>query len=161
MAAPDPDDLPFDLVGCTVTRIEWPRRGFRMVLGGKTAGGRVVEGARLTFEEVANLAPLDTFLTARLTYSPPRGQRRRGEYGYTPGVPLRLPTRLTHLRRSRAARASYGDRVFARYYGAAKRGRRVRSPGFQRNSISRHSVPSSLASKMSSGRSRVITAKSP
>ena len=43
MAAPDPD-LPFDLTGCTVTQIEWPRRGFRMILGGKTAEGRAVDG---------------------------------------------------------------------------------------------------------------------
>ncbi len=47
--------LPFDLVGCTVEEVEWPARGFRMILGGKTAKGESVAGCRLTFEAVANV----------------------------------------------------------------------------------------------------------
>src|SRR5262245_46500019 len=119
MTDPNPD-LPFDLTGSTVTEIDWPRRGFRMILGGKTADGRAVDGVRLTFEEVANLDPLNTFLTARLTYSRPSARMPYPEYHYTP-FPLRLPTRLTHLRRSRAARASSPDPAYGTYYGAPPR----------------------------------------
>jgi hypothetical protein len=133
MATPAPDDLPFDLTGCRVTAVEWPARGLRLILGGKTAAGRDVDSVRLTFEEVVNHRQLHGFLTARLTYNRRRvripfvGVRWIDEYHYG-DRPLRLPARLTHLRRSRAARASYPDRVFAAYHGAppaAGRGQRL------------------------------------
>jgi hypothetical protein len=121
MAKPDPD-FPFDLTGCRVTAIEWPRRGFRMILGGQTAAGRDVDGARLTFEEIANHDPLHTFLTAGLTYSP-RTARRPYDHFRFGGSLVRLPSRLTHLCRSKAAKPTYGDAAYGRYYGAPRVGR--------------------------------------
>jgi hypothetical protein len=121
VARPDAD-LQFDPTGCTVTAIEWPRRGFRMVLGGTTAAGTDVDGARLTFEEIANHDPLHTFLTAGLTYIP-KTARRPYDHFKIVGTAVRLPAQLTHLRRSTAASVSYGDPAYGKYYGAARAGR--------------------------------------
>ncbi len=74
-------ELPFDLTGCKVTGLEWPKGGMRLILGGTTDAGQNVEGARVTFERVSNLEPVHTFLTASLKYLPEK-KGRIAEYCY-------------------------------------------------------------------------------
>ncbi|MEZ6133875.1 MAG: hypothetical protein R3C53_03085 [Pirellulaceae bacterium] len=111
-------DLPFDLTGCKVNNLEWPKGGLCLILGGSTAARQNVEGSRVTFERVSNLEPVHTFLMASLKYVPAK-QGRMAEYRYG-SKPIRLPARLTQLSAGRPARISYADKVFTKYYGAPR-----------------------------------------
>jgi hypothetical protein len=106
-------DLPFDLTGCKVVKAEWPPRAFRLVLGGATAGGRPVEGARLTFEAVVNRYEVDQFLQLQRYIERGPGYIDNKIKWY----PLRLPATLTCLKRSRSAKVGYGDAAFTDAYG--------------------------------------------
>jgi hypothetical protein len=110
------DELPFDLAGCLVVQVSWPPRGFQLFLCGQTAGGEPVEGARLTFEAVANLQVLKSFLREK------RFLDRRGLLGggwcrdnRSRNYPLRVPAELTHLAAGKAKRVRYDDPALEDY----------------------------------------------
>ncbi len=107
-------DLPFDLTGCKVVELEWPPRALRLVLGGATAGGRLVDRAYLTFQAVVNRYEVDQFLQLQRYIERGAGYTNNKIKWY----PLRLPATLTCLKRSRAAKASYGDAAFTDAYGS-------------------------------------------
>jgi hypothetical protein len=113
--------LPFNLVGCTVEEVEWPARGFRLVLSGKTAKGQPVAGYRVTFEAVANVYPLRMFLSEKRILIPKGtivgGRPQPYSHNKSELYPLKLPAKLTHFRRSTAAKVTYGDRAFTDCHG--------------------------------------------
>jgi len=94
-------------------KVEFPPRGFRMILGRETGQGRSVDGARLTFEAVANQFEVKEFLRSKRWT-----ERRAGwTHNLSKSYPLKLPSTLTSLQRSRAGRASYGDAAFTDAHG--------------------------------------------
>jgi hypothetical protein len=89
MSAPD---VPIDLTGAVVVGVEWPPRGFRMLLDGEAADGPSVAGARLTFEAVVNQYPLRGFLSEK------RSLRRRTTPSRGAGPSPSPTTRATRTR---------------------------------------------------------------
>ena len=93
--------------------MQWPARGFQLLLAGETAEGRPVAGVLLTFGAVANRYELREFLNGRRRFERKGGCTRNTIAPY----PLRLPARLTYLRPSRMRRASHGDAAFTDAHG--------------------------------------------
>lgn len=123
--------LPFDLSGCKVKQVQWTSRGVQLILSGETSGGETVDGAKLSFENVANLYPLQDFLRNRrfIEKKTRKGavlDKKTKKFVDRTVVttienlkpyPLKLPATLLQLNVSKSAQASYGDVVFTSAHG--------------------------------------------
>jgi hypothetical protein len=108
-----------DFSQAKVVAVTYPPRDVCLVLEGVLVNGGVVPQVRLTFQAVANREEVHAFLTAKHSRRTKKVRWQRkplvilGQSHY----PLKLPTRLTELRASKATRFSYRDRVFTERYG--------------------------------------------
>jgi hypothetical protein len=118
-----------DFSKATVVKVSYPPRSFQLVLEGAEVAGRAVDSIKVTFEAVANLEEIRTFLTAKYIRRERKvpGYKRPWAFFDPQTYLLKLPAKLTQLRQSTATQIRYGDRVFA----AACAGKTTLKPGEQ------------------------------